>query len=129
MNDLKNRVLQEFQAIAASSDMPLTVADTFCEFSMNGVTLRARWSVERIEGVFVTLATGVKEYGLPYLVEFRGGTTAELAEASSDNPKSTAILVRKYALPFLKATAYDFPEFVEFAERRISENVPPQQSY
>jgi hypothetical protein len=125
MNDFKSTVLKEFQKLATSSNSTLIIAETFCEFSRNGITLRARWSVERIAGVFVTLAMGTKEYGLPYLVEFRGGTTTELAAASSDNPKATANLVRKYALPFLEAIAHDFPAFIEFAERRISKNVPP----
>lgn len=118
MRDLQPNVLQEFRKLADECGAAWRVADTFCELAKNGVRLRARWSVERIPGVFVTLEAGTPEYGLPYLVEFRGGTESELAAASSDDAKLTADVATKYATGFLLGTARDFSAFAEFAEKR-----------
>jgi hypothetical protein len=125
MSDLQPKVLQEFHKFADECGAAWQVLDTFCELAKNGVTLRARWSVERIPGVFVTLEAGSLEYGLPYLVEFRGGTEADLAAASSDDAKLTADVAKKYAMAFLQGTARDFAAFAEFAEKRAAANVPP----
>lgn len=120
MRDLKTVVMQEFRNLSDECGATWTVTETFCELYKNGVTLRVRWTVERIEGVFVTLAIGAAEYGLPYLVEFRGGDASESAAASSDDPIATAEVARKYALPLLEF-ASDFSAFAAFVEKRVSE--------
>jgi|SRR6185503_2806718 len=122
MPDLRVEVLEEFRKVAETCDAVWQVADTYCQLHKNGITMRVRWAVERIKGVFVTLTTGTEEYGLPYLVEFRGGSASDFEAARSDNPKSTAEIARRYALPFLEAQALDFRAFLEFVEKRVSEN-------
>jgi hypothetical protein len=125
MSDLQSEVLQEFRKLADECGAAWKVTDTFCELAKNGVTLRIRWSIERIPGVFVTLEAGTPEYGLPYLVEFRNGTEENLAAASSDDAKLTVNVAKIYATGFLEGTVRDFAAFAEFAEKHAAANVPP----
>lgn len=119
MRDLKSEVVHEFRKLAELWDATWKVSATYFELSKNGVTLRVRWTIERIPGVFVTLKMETPEYGLPYLVKFKGGSEAELAAASSDEVEKTAEITRKYAKEFLDGSVSDFQMFVEFAEECI----------
>lgn len=131
MGELKYRVLDEFRTIAQDCHAEWTETEDYCEFSKNGIIVRIRWSIERISGVFVTLMNGKNaeacEYGLPYLVEFLHGKPQDLANASSDDPKLTAEVVRQYASSLIHDTAWDFPEFATFAENRIRSNMERQK--
>ena len=99
-----------------------------------GVVVRVRWAVERIQGVFVTLFRGhageetpVREYGLAYLVEFKNRfapSSDDVECAKGDDPVALAELTRKYALDYLMGKPLDFSEFEEYAARRIAENAP-----
>lgn len=128
MNDFKQQVIAAFEKVAEQCGGTWSIADTFCEISKNNIVLRVRWSIERIRGVFVTLSDGCanqREYGLPYLVQFRGGAGQDLADASSDEPESTAEVVRKYAMDFLEGRVQDFSAFASFAEERACANTAP----
>ena len=129
MDELKNLIHDEFKKLAHSVGAEWTMHDTWYEMSKSGTVLRIRWSIERIPGVFVTIVVGdgdnTREYGLPYLVEFRGGTTEDLADATSDDPKTTAAVLRKFILDLLEGARIDLSRFSQFVDERVQTSVPP----
>jgi hypothetical protein len=79
--------------------------------------------LERDSGVFASIAkpsSGPREYGLPYLIEFRSGTPEEIAASACNDAKTIAVLTRKYIVNLLEGKGPRFDEFARFVDERVA---------
>jgi len=129
MDELRAQVVKEFRKLAVACGAKWNISEGYCDLSKNGIIVRVRWSIERIQGVLVTLREDGEdhphEYGLYYLVGFRGGADQDMANARSGDAKLKAELVRRYAMDLLQGATKDFPAFAVYAEERVRANMPP----
>lgn len=131
---MRNETLTAFVALANELQLSLrNVPNEFLELGSAHFALRVREDIDRIEGVFVTIRKQSgkprREYGLSYLVEYRGGSPAEVQITAGRNAYAISELVKRYAKDYLSGEAKDFAEFEAFAQKRIDEMFPGIRSF
>ena len=126
-------IIREFEKIAADLGTTWAIRGSYCELTKNGIVLRVWWSIERIEGVFVTLASDdtlaqdkyPQEYGLPYLVAYRTGDPKNIHWPSRNDLEAAVEATKKYAAGLLLGTDNDYAEFASVALEIARQNVIP----
>lgn len=120
MENLKQSTMVEFAKVARELSAQWGSPGDWFEIAKSGTVFRIRWSIERIDGVFVTLVgPDGKEYGLPYLVEFRGGSESDIAAATSDHPGATAGVFRRFAADLLNGASLDIAALDRLVAERV----------
>lgn len=122
-------VAAAFKCLADEVGLPVhRASDDSIEIYGHDLLIRVRSQIERVRGIFVTIdrrGGGQRcEYGLPYLVEYNGGSKAEIDASVSDDLSILMQLTKRYAIDYLIGKTTDFSAFETFAARKTAERVP-----
>lgn len=127
MDQYKEQAVAAFESFGNTNGLEVSTSTrTLMDVVGCEIGLRVHWRVERMEGIFVTLfRTSVpeKEYSLVYLIEFENGNPEDIHLAQSNDVAALVDLVRRYCTKYLVGNTQDFQFFVEYANRRIAEQV------
>jgi hypothetical protein len=128
MEAFKNNAITAFQEFANKHGLFVHKGlGAYIEILGIEIGLRARWQIDRIEGIFVTLfrkSEPNSEFSITYLVEYLEGAQEDIETSMMNNSAKLIELVEKYALAVLINNSFNFASFEAYAKRRIAEQTP-----
>ena len=127
MDQYKKQAVAAFESFGRTNRLEVSNStDTSVDIVGCEIGLRVHWRVERMEGIFITLfrmSVPANEYSLVYLIEFENGKPEDINLAQSNNVTMLVDVAKRYCTKYLVGNTQDFQFFVEYANRRIAEQV------